>query len=84
MLDGVDLDVEPGELVAVTGRSGSGKSTLLHLLGTLDTPDSGSVRLAGKPVHDRGERSLADLRRRHVGFVFQFFHLIPELNGEEK
>jgi ABC-type lipoprotein export system ATPase subunit len=83
VLDGVDLDVEAGELVAVTGRSGSGKSTLLHLLGTLDKPDAGSVRLAGTPVHDRGERSLAELRRRHVGFVFQFFHLIPELTGEE-
>jgi ABC-type lipoprotein export system ATPase subunit len=83
VLDGIDLDVEAGELVAVTGRSGSGKSTLLHLLGTLDTPDAGSVRLAGKPVHHLGERSLAGLRRRHVGFVFQFFHLIPELSGEE-
>jgi ABC-type lipoprotein export system ATPase subunit len=83
VLDGVDLDVEAGELVAVTGRSGSGKSTLLHLLGTLDRPDAGSVRLAGTPVHGRGERSLADVRRRHVGFVFQFFHLIPSLTAYE-
>ncbi|MDQ3721404.1 MAG: ABC transporter ATP-binding protein [Actinomycetota bacterium] len=83
VLAGADLDVAPGELVAVLGRSGSGKSTLLHLLGGLDRPDGGEIWVGEEPVHDRGERALADLRRRRVGFVFQSFHLIPELSGED-
>jgi ABC-type lipoprotein export system ATPase subunit len=66
----------------VLGRSGCGKSTLLHLLGGLDRPDAGSVTLAGEPVTGASERALSELRRRHVGFVFQFFHLLPELSGE--
>jgi ABC-type lipoprotein export system ATPase subunit len=81
VLDGADLDVAPGEIVAVLGRSGSGKSTLLHVLGGLDRPDAGEVEIAGERVTGVSERRLSALRRRHVGFVFQFFHLLPELTG---
>ena len=82
VLDGADLDVEAGEVVAVLGRSGSGKSTLLHLLGGLDRPEAGSIELGGVDVARASERRLSAVRRRHVGFVFQFFHLLPELSGE--
>ncbi len=82
VLDGADLDVEAGEVVAVIGRSGTGKSTLLHLLGGLDHAEAGSIEVAGQRVTGAGERELSALRRRHVGFVFQFFHLLPELSGE--
>ena len=83
VLDGAELDVARGELVAVVGRSGSGKSTLLHLLGGLDRADSGTIEVAGVAVHAQDERGLTELRRRHVGFVFQAFHLLPELTGYE-
>src|SRR5215212_11495050 len=83
VLDGADLSVAEGELVAVVGRSGSGKSTLLHLIGGLDRAESGSIEVAGVRVDRQRERGLTALRRRHVGFVFQFFHLVPELTGEE-
>jgi ABC-type lipoprotein export system ATPase subunit len=83
VLDGADLHVDAGELVALVGPSGSGKSTLLHLIGGLDRPDAGSIELAGRRLEAESERGLTELRRRHVGFVFQFFHLIPELTGEE-
>jgi ABC-type lipoprotein export system ATPase subunit len=82
VLDGADLEVEAGEVVAILGRSGSGKSTLLHLLGGLDRPEGGTIEVAGVRVTGAGERELSALRRRHVGFVFQFFHLLPELTGE--
>jgi ABC-type lipoprotein export system ATPase subunit len=83
ILNGVDLEVEAGEVVAVLGRSGSGKSTLLHLLGGLDRPDNGRIVLAGRDITRQTQRALAKTRLRHVGFVFQSFHLIEELSGEE-
>ena len=82
VLDSVDLDVAPGELVVVLGRSGSGKSTLLHLLGGLERPDAGTVEVAGVRADRAREASLVELRRR-VGFVFQSFHLLPELTALE-
>ena len=83
VLDGVDVDVGLGELVAVVGRSGSGKSTLLHLLGGLDRPDAGTIEVRGVRVEGQSEQGLTELRRHHVGFVFQSFHLLPELTGFE-
>jgi len=78
-LRGVSLDVLPGEFIAIMGPSGSGKSTLLHLLGGLDRPASGEVVVAGQPLHTMSETQLALFRRKHVGFVFQFFNLITNL-----
>jgi ABC-type lipoprotein export system ATPase subunit len=83
ILDRVSLEVDAGEVVAVLGRSGSGKSTLLHLLGGLDRPDAGTIMLAGQDITEQRPRALARTRLRHVGFVFQSFHLIEELSGEE-
>ena len=83
MLDGVDLEVRPGELVAIVGASGAGKSTLLHLLGALDRPTRGAVFLAGEPLAGRGDEALAELRNRKVGFVFQFHHLLREFSALE-
>jgi ABC-type lipoprotein export system ATPase subunit len=83
VLDGLDLEVRAGELVAVTGRSGSGKSTLLNIVGGLDRADSGTVEVCGVRLDSVPERELAPLRRDHIGFVFQSFHLLPELTGLE-
>ncbi len=82
-VDGADLDVAPGETVAVMGPSGCGKSTLLHLLGGLDRPSTGEVWLAGRRIDQLGERALARMRRSAVGFVFQAFHLMDELTAVE-
>src|ERR1022692_2148297 len=80
LLDGVGLSVDADEIVAVLGRSGSGKSTLLNLLGGLDSPDAGTITIAGAQLTGRGARAAARIRLRHVGFVFQQFQLIEELS----
>jgi ABC-type lipoprotein export system ATPase subunit len=83
VLDGVDLAVDRGEVVAVIGRSGSGKSTLLHLAGALVAPETGTVTVAGQPLAGLTGRGRAELRRRHIGFVFQAFHLLAGLTVGE-
>jgi putative ABC transport system ATP-binding protein len=82
-LRGVSLTVKVGELVAVMGPSGSGKSTLMHILAGLDKPTGGTVSIAGEEITTLEDRSLTLLRRRHIGFVFQFFNLLPMLTAEE-
>ncbi len=80
VLQGVNLDLRKGEFLSIIGQSGSGKSTLLHLLGLLDSPDIGEVRLDGKRIDHLPAKTRDDLRNRIFGFVFQFYHLLPELN----
>jgi len=82
-LDGVDFKVEKGEFIAIMGPSGSGKSTLLHLLGGLDSPSEGEVNLAGQALSQLTEYQATLARRHNVGFVFQFFNLLPTLTAEE-
>jgi putative ABC transport system ATP-binding protein len=82
-LRGVDIDVGSGELVAVMGPSGSGKSTLMHILAGLDKPTAGTVMIAGTEITGLDDSQLTRLRRKHIGFVFQFFNLLPMLNAEE-
>jgi putative ABC transport system ATP-binding protein len=83
ILDGVSLEVAPGEVVAITGPSGSGKSTLLGLIAGLDTPSAGTISVDGVEVTALGEAELARFRRRTIGFVFQSYHLIPTLTAAE-
>ena len=83
VLHGVDLEVDRGEMIAVVGSSGSGKSTLLHCLGLLDTPDEGEIRLLGKRIDNGPDRRRDSLRNGTFGFIFQFYHLLPELSALE-
>ena len=83
VLDGLDLAIDSGEFVTVVGASGSGKSTLLHLLGTLDAPDSGQVFLDHKRIDTARGRARDELRNKTFGYIFQFYHLLPEFNTLE-
>jgi putative ABC transport system ATP-binding protein len=82
-LRGVSLDVAPGQLTAIMGPSGSGKSTLMHILAALDLPTSGYVTLAGTRLGNLSDTEITKLRRKHIGFIFQFFNLLPMLTAEE-
>ena len=82
-LDGVNLSVETGEFVAITGASGSGKSTLLHMLGGVDRPTGGRIMIEGTDIATLGEKQLSIFRRRKVGLVYQFYNLIPSINVKQ-
>jgi putative ABC transport system ATP-binding protein len=82
-LRGVSLSVPKGQLTAVMGPSGSGKSTLMHILAGLDSPDGGSVRIGGEEITGMDDKALTELRRTHIGFIFQAFNLLPVLSAEE-
>ncbi len=83
VLRGVDIHINKGEIVSIVGSSGAGKSTLLHILGTLDRADKGSVIIEGVRVEELSQKKLAAFRNRHIGFVFQFHHLLPEFTALE-
>ncbi len=83
VLKGVDISINNGEIVSIVGSSGAGKSTLLHILGTLDAPDAGEIFLNNVPIHSLKGKKLADFRNHHIGFVFQFHHLLPEFTALE-
>ena len=83
VLKGIDLEIQKGEIVCLVGASGAGKSTLLHIIGTLDKPDSGEVCIKGENVFRLPDKELSQFRNRHIGFVFQFHHLLPEFTALE-
>ncbi len=83
MLKGVSLDIQEKEVVSIVGASGAGKSTLLQIMGTLDSPDSGTVHINDKQINGLGEKALARFRNEHIGFIFQFHHLLPEFTAME-
>jgi lipoprotein-releasing system ATP-binding protein len=83
VLKGVDLELNEGEIVSIVGPSGSGKSTLLHILGTLDRPNKGDISVNGNRINAFTDKQLAGFRNRHIGFVFQFHHLLPEFTAIE-
>ena len=83
VLKGVDIEINRGEIVSIVGSSGAGKSTLLHILGTLDAPDEGHIWINGEQVDQLSGKKLAAFRNHHIGFVFQFHHLLPEFTALE-
>lgn len=83
VLKGVDITINKGELISIIGSSGAGKSTLLHILGTLDKPDTGEILMNNQPLHRLQGNALAAFRNKHIGFVFQFHHLLPEFSAIE-
>jgi lipoprotein-releasing system ATP-binding protein len=82
-LKGISLKVDKGEIISVVGASGAGKSTLLHIIGTLDRPDAGTIEINGVNVRKLSDKKLAAFRNKHIGFVFQFHHLLPEFTALE-
>lgn len=83
VLKGIDLQIETAKITTIVGASGAGKSTLLHILGTLDKPDGGEVLLNGTSLYQLSDDALSDYRNKHIGFVFQFHHLLPEFTAAE-
>ncbi len=83
VLKGINLEIEKGEIVSIVGASGAGKTTLLHILGTLDKMDKGSIQISNKEVNKLNDKKLSAFRNQHIGFVFQFHHLLPEFTAIE-
>jgi len=83
VLKGIDIEVEKGEIVSIVGASGAGKTTLLQIIGTLDKPVSGSIKINNTDVNSLSEKKLANFRNKHIGFIFQFHHLLPEFTALE-
>ncbi|MBK8668570.1 MAG: ABC transporter ATP-binding protein [Saprospiraceae bacterium] len=83
VLNGIDMDIPQGQIISIIGKSGAGKSTLLHILGTLDTPDTGTLAICDKDITGLNEKQLAAFRNKNIGFVFQFHHLLQEFTAIE-